>query len=212
MANFIQSGDGGKGEDGKSGEAGRVLNRSERSGLSERSERSSRSGRSNRSGRFGRSGRSNRSQRTRQREFGSFQFDLGGGLGWPNGVGLDPFDMPGKLSRLDERWISVPSGRRCLGGEDVQGVAIGGPFGQIDDRQLLGPGGGFGFGPEGVERVIRRVDVLTAHSYLPNEYSTASDGMTVAVRPVEVSGRSTLADTSHVSAMFHLRLPTARAR
>ena len=198
MANFIQSGDGGKGEDGKSGEAGRVLNRSERSGRSERSERSSRSG------------RSNRSQRTRQREFGSFQFDLGGGLGWPNGVG--PFDMPGKLSRLEERWISVPSGRRCLGGEDVQGVAIGGPFGQIDDRQLLGPGGGFGFGPEGVERVIRRVDVLTAHSYLPNEYSTASDGMTVAVRPVEVSGRSTLADTSHVSAMFHLRLPTARAR
>jgi hypothetical protein len=209
MANFIQSGDGGKGEDGKSGEAKRVLDRSERSG---RSSRSGRSERSNRSGRFGRLGRSNRSDRTRQGEFGPLEFDVRGGLGRRNGLGLDPFDVPGKLNRLDERRIGVPPRRRCLGGEDVQGVAIGGPLGQVDNRQLLGPGGGFGFGPEGVERIIRRVDVLTAHSYLPNEYSTASAGMTVAVRPVEVSGRSTLAETSQVSAIFHLRLPTARAR
>ena len=53
---------------------------------------------------------------------------------------------------------------------------------------------------------------FAATAYPPNEYSTTRDGVTFAVRPVDVNDRRTLADTSHVCATFHLMLPTASAR
>ena len=63
-----------------------------------------------------------------------------------------------------------------------------------------------------LSRIVGAVESRDAHCYLPKEYSTTIDGMNFAVRPVDVSERSTLAETSHVSAIFHLTLPTASAR
>lgn len=118
----------------------------------------------------------------------------------------------------------------ALGRERVQRAGIAGPFLNLNDDEFVRlrgvepsarrPGG---LACEHIERFLSRwlcrlsgivgtVECRDAHRYLPKEYSTTTDGMNFAVRPVDVRERSTLAETSHVSARFHLTLPTASAR
>jgi len=61
-------------------------------------------------------------------------------------------------------------------------------------------------------KLVQWVAVRDTHSYQPKKYSTATYGVVADVRPVDVIERSRLPETSHVSATFHLMLPTTSVR